>query len=145
MTPNQTPGDGRYEHYFKTLIFIQIECNVTLVFFTYILWVNRLPFNLLDLIMLIDFWYNIVLLVSACMLFSVFSQASLQYDSYNDGSYYHMCGGTIIDSFYIMTAAHCILRFALIHPINAPPVLLIQCLLVSKHSVSLIFFNQHGC
>lgn len=36
-------------------------------------------------------------------------QASLQYDSYNDGSYYHMCGGTIISSFYIMTAAHCIL------------------------------------
>ncbi|KAI4806916.1 hypothetical protein KUCAC02_017706 [Chaenocephalus aceratus] len=36
-------------------------------------------------------------------------QASLQYDSYNEGSYYHMCGGTIIDSFYIMTAAHCIL------------------------------------
>ncbi|AWP20594.1 putative elastase-1-like isoform 3 [Scophthalmus maximus] len=36
-------------------------------------------------------------------------QASLQYDSYNDGSYYHICGGTIIDSFFIMTAAHCIL------------------------------------
>ncbi|XP_010783843.1 LOW QUALITY PROTEIN: chymotrypsin-like elastase family member 2B, partial [Notothenia coriiceps] len=36
-------------------------------------------------------------------------QASLQYDSYNDGSYYHICGGTIIGSFYIMTAAHCIL------------------------------------
>ncbi|XP_029001418.1 elastase-1-like [Betta splendens] len=36
-------------------------------------------------------------------------QVSLQYDSYSDGSYYHLCGGTIIDSFYIMTAAHCIL------------------------------------
>ncbi|KAF3703637.1 Chymotrypsin-like elastase family member 2A [Channa argus] len=36
-------------------------------------------------------------------------QVSLQYDSYNDGSYYHMCGGTIIDSSFIMTAAHCIL------------------------------------
>uniref|UniRef100_A0A3Q3J9U8 Peptidase S1 domain-containing protein n=1 Tax=Monopterus albus TaxID=43700 RepID=A0A3Q3J9U8_MONAL len=31
------------------------------------------------------------------------------YDSYNDGSYYHMCGGTVIDGLYIMTAAHCIL------------------------------------
>lgn len=40
----------------------------------------------------------------------VFSQVSLQYNSYNDGYYYHICGGTIIDAFYIMTAAHCILR-----------------------------------
>ncbi|XP_047423899.1 elastase-1-like [Mugil cephalus] len=36
-------------------------------------------------------------------------QASLQYDSYNDGSFYHICGGSIVDSFHIMTAAHCIL------------------------------------
>ncbi|XP_044032549.1 chymotrypsin-like elastase family member 2A isoform X2 [Siniperca chuatsi] len=36
-------------------------------------------------------------------------QVSLQYDSYNDGLFYHMCGGSIIDSLYIMTAAHCIL------------------------------------
>ncbi|XP_056220632.1 chymotrypsin-like elastase family member 2A [Seriola aureovittata] len=36
-------------------------------------------------------------------------QISLQMDSYNDGSYYHLCGGTLIDSFFIMTAAHCIL------------------------------------
>ncbi|XP_039983482.1 chymotrypsin-like elastase family member 1 [Xiphias gladius] len=36
-------------------------------------------------------------------------QVSLQFDSYNDGSYYHMCGGTIVDSFFVMTAAHCIL------------------------------------
>lgn len=43
-------------------------------------------------------------------LVSVFSQASLQYDSYNDGYFYHICGGTIIDAFHIMTAAHCILR-----------------------------------
>ncbi|XP_049420890.1 elastase-1-like isoform X1 [Epinephelus fuscoguttatus] len=36
-------------------------------------------------------------------------QISLQYDSYNDGSFYHICGGSFIDSFYVMTAAHCIL------------------------------------
>uniref|UniRef100_UPI0037E7E70F elastase-1-like n=1 Tax=Semicossyphus pulcher TaxID=241346 RepID=UPI0037E7E70F len=36
-------------------------------------------------------------------------QISLQYDSYNDGSFYHLCGGSIIDSLHIMTAAHCIL------------------------------------
>ncbi|XP_069559630.1 elastase-1-like [Brachyistius frenatus] len=36
-------------------------------------------------------------------------QASLQFDSYNDGSFYHICGGSIIDGFHIMTAAHCIL------------------------------------
>ncbi|KAM7369864.1 hypothetical protein PAMP_011154 [Pampus punctatissimus] len=37
-------------------------------------------------------------------------QASLQYDSYNDGLFYHICGGSIIGGFHIMTAAHCILR-----------------------------------
>lgn len=36
-------------------------------------------------------------------------QVSLQFDSYNDGFFYHICGGTIIDSFHILTAAHCIL------------------------------------
>ncbi|XP_073344020.1 elastase-1-like [Pagrus major] len=36
-------------------------------------------------------------------------QISLQQDAYNDGSYYHLCGGTIIDSLNVMTAAHCIL------------------------------------
>ncbi|KAM4534089.1 chymotrypsin-like elastase family member 2A [Odontesthes bonariensis] len=36
-------------------------------------------------------------------------QVSLQYDSYSDGYYYHICGGSIISSSYIMTAAHCIL------------------------------------
>ncbi|XP_037550062.1 chymotrypsin-like elastase family member 2A [Nematolebias whitei] len=36
-------------------------------------------------------------------------QVSLQFDSYYDGSFYHICGGTVVDSFYIMTAAHCIL------------------------------------
>lgn len=46
----------------------------------------------------------------------VFSQVSLQMDSYNDGSFYHICGGTIIDPFNVMTAAHCILRFVLSSP-----------------------------
>ncbi|TKS87697.1 Chymotrypsin-like elastase family member 1 [Collichthys lucidus] len=36
-------------------------------------------------------------------------QISLQQDAYNDGSYYHLCGGTIIGPYSIMTAAHCIL------------------------------------
>ncbi|XP_070708789.1 chymotrypsin-like elastase family member 2A [Pempheris klunzingeri] len=36
-------------------------------------------------------------------------QASLQHDSYSDGFFYHICGGTIIDGFHILTAAHCIL------------------------------------
>ncbi|KAM9332635.1 chymotrypsin-like elastase family member 2A [Pholidichthys leucotaenia] len=36
-------------------------------------------------------------------------QVSLQYDSYNEGYFYHLCGGSIIDGFHIMTAAHCIL------------------------------------
>uniref|UniRef100_A0A673CK53 Peptidase S1 domain-containing protein n=1 Tax=Sphaeramia orbicularis TaxID=375764 RepID=A0A673CK53_9TELE len=40
---------------------------------------------------------------------SAFSQVSLQFDSYSDGLFYHICGGTIIDSFHILTAAHCIL------------------------------------
>uniref|UniRef100_A0A3Q0SXU9 Peptidase S1 domain-containing protein n=1 Tax=Amphilophus citrinellus TaxID=61819 RepID=A0A3Q0SXU9_AMPCI len=41
-------------------------------------------------------------------------QVSLQYDSYNDGSFYHICGGSIVHSSYIMTAAHCILRFDMV-------------------------------
>uniref|UniRef100_A0A3B5AXI4 Elastase-1-like n=1 Tax=Stegastes partitus TaxID=144197 RepID=A0A3B5AXI4_9TELE len=36
-------------------------------------------------------------------------QVSMQYDSYNDNSYYHICGGSLIDAFHIMTAAHCIM------------------------------------
>ncbi|XP_041824687.1 chymotrypsin-like elastase family member 2A [Melanotaenia boesemani] len=36
-------------------------------------------------------------------------QVSLQLDSYSDGSFGHICGGSIVDSFHIMTAAHCIL------------------------------------
>ncbi|KAM3593899.1 uncharacterized protein V6R79_024900 [Siganus canaliculatus] len=36
-------------------------------------------------------------------------QISLQMDSYSDGSFYHICGGSIIDAFHIMTAAHCII------------------------------------
>lgn len=46
-----------------------------------------------------------------------FSQVSLQQDSYNEGYYYHICGGTIIDAFHVMTAAHCI--FGLGHYIPA--------------------------
>ncbi|KAG7488650.1 hypothetical protein MATL_G00037190 [Megalops atlanticus] len=36
-------------------------------------------------------------------------QVSLQYDSYNSNDYYHICGGTLIAAYYVMTAAHCIL------------------------------------
>uniref|UniRef100_A0A3B3VV38 Peptidase S1 domain-containing protein n=1 Tax=Poecilia latipinna TaxID=48699 RepID=A0A3B3VV38_9TELE len=38
-------------------------------------------------------------------------QISLQLDLYNEGSFSHICGGSIVDSFYIMTAAHCIIRW----------------------------------
>lgn len=38
-------------------------------------------------------------------------QISLQLGSY--GYFAHICGGTIIDGFHIMTAAHCILRLVL--------------------------------
>uniref|UniRef100_H2V858 Elastase-1-like n=1 Tax=Takifugu rubripes TaxID=31033 RepID=H2V858_TAKRU len=36
-------------------------------------------------------------------------QISLQLGSYEDGYFSHICGGSIIDPFYIMTAAHCII------------------------------------
>ncbi|KAG9347779.1 hypothetical protein JZ751_003794 [Albula glossodonta] len=38
-------------------------------------------------------------------------QVSLQFDSSSYQEYYHICGGTIVDAFYIMTAAHCILSY----------------------------------
>ncbi|MEQ2298125.1 hypothetical protein AMECASPLE_002003 [Ameca splendens] len=34
---------------------------------------------------------------------------SLQLDSYNEGFFSHICGGSVVDSFHIMTADHCIL------------------------------------
>lgn len=36
-------------------------------------------------------------------------QVSFQQDTYNEGYYHHICGGTIISGFHVMTAAHCIL------------------------------------
>ncbi|XP_054863187.1 elastase-1-like [Amphiprion ocellaris] len=36
-------------------------------------------------------------------------QVSLQHGSSDEESFYHICGGSVIDSLYIMTAAHCIL------------------------------------
>ncbi|XP_020791299.1 elastase-1-like [Boleophthalmus pectinirostris] len=36
-------------------------------------------------------------------------QVSLQLDSNNDGSYFHICGGSLVDTFHVLTAAHCIL------------------------------------
>ncbi|KAM4605929.1 chymotrypsin-like elastase family member 2A [Polymixia lowei] len=39
----------------------------------------------------------------------MYQSASLQHNSHDDGYFYHICGGTIIDTFYIMTAAHCII------------------------------------
>lgn len=36
---------------------------------------------------------------------------SFQQDAYNEGYYHHICGGTIISGFHVMTAAHCILGF----------------------------------
>ncbi|XP_068160669.1 chymotrypsin-like elastase family member 1 [Antennarius striatus] len=35
-------------------------------------------------------------------------QVSLQQNFYDDGYFYHICGGSLIDAYHIMTAAHCI-------------------------------------
>lgn len=43
------------------------------------------------------------------VLFQPF-QVSLQMDSYGEGYFSHICGGSILNSYHIMTAAHCILR-----------------------------------
>ncbi|KAJ8374988.1 hypothetical protein SKAU_G00055680 [Synaphobranchus kaupii] len=42
-------------------------------------------------------------------------QVSLQYDSWGSNEYYHICGGTIVDAFHVMTAAHCILSYDASH------------------------------
>ncbi|XP_035271762.1 elastase-1-like [Anguilla rostrata] len=38
-------------------------------------------------------------------------QVSLQFDSSSQQEYYHICGGTIIGSSHVLTAAHCILSY----------------------------------
>lgn len=48
-------------------------------------------------------------LLPPVVLFQPF-QVSLQMDSYNEGYFSHICGGSILNSYHIMTAAHCILR-----------------------------------
>ncbi|KAM3860198.1 chymotrypsin-like elastase family member 1 [Diretmus argenteus] len=37
------------------------------------------------------------------------SQVSLQHNTYDDGLHYHICGGTLVDSYHVVTAAHCII------------------------------------
>lgn len=48
-------------------------------------------------------------LLPPVVLFQSF-QVSLQLDSYGEGYFSHICGGSILNSYHIMTAAHCILR-----------------------------------
>lgn len=48
-------------------------------------------------------------------------QISLQLDSYGEGFFGHICGGSIFNAYHIMTAAHCILRSDHLWALTPPP------------------------